>query len=304
MVVLRVLLPDLGQQRAGWGQVQLVECARVPSVAVAHLPAAARACPGVICTPSNKVRPLAALLADLGREERARAATVAATPYEENCGSVGMVVVLTLRCLRVGGDCALSGGGGADGGAWHDLAAGPVAAHAPEIRWRRGRGGAAAAAGWAALQLPGAAGEYCCGFEALAGAGACSRRERLTCCGGLPVCMQLCGLVGAGAVLAAALLWLGVPAVGQDVAVVGEVDAAGHVVGEIGSVDDASTVLRLAKMNGIRLVIVPSASASGREVAALARRQAKTYAAVKVVTVSSIAEALDCLLTRDGPTRG
>ena len=45
-------------------------------------------------------------------------------------------------------------------------------------------------------------------------------------------------------------------------------DAAGGVVGRVGrdGEGDALTLLRLAQMNGVRLLLVPASSASGRQV--------------------------------------
>lgn len=67
--------------------------------------------------------------------------------------------------------------------------------------------------------------------------------------------------------VAAVALLVGRP-VPEDVAVVGETDAAGGVVGCVGADegDDAETILRLAQLNHVRRVFVPASSESGRQV--------------------------------------
>lgn len=81
----------------------------------------------------------------------------------------------------------------------------------------------------------------------------------------LPACLQVNGCVSAAAVVAAAATWLGRSVPGH-VAIIGETDATGGVVGRLGDEGDAETVLRLAHFNGVRLVLVPASSESGRQV--------------------------------------
>lgn len=114
--------------------------------------------------------------------------------------------------------------------------------------------------------------------------------------------LQVAGLVAGAAVVAAAAVWLGIE-VPATVAVVGEVDAAGERVGDVGDGDgaDALTLLKLSEANGITLLVVPSSSKSGREVAALRDRRAKLHAGIRVVAVRTLVEALDQVLPAAEP---
>ena len=100
-------------------------------------------------------------------------------------------------------------------------------------------------------------------------------------------------MLSGAAVVAAAALWLGVEVPAQ-VAVVGEVDAAGGLVGRLGETSgaDAQTLLKLSNINGIRLLVVPASSESGRQVVAVQQRRSKLYKGVRAVAVSTLAEAL------------
>lgn len=61
VVVVKVLLPDLARSSFGWGQVQLVECGRLPassppsSSSGQEQQLACRPSAGVMCTPSAQV---------------------------------------------------------------------------------------------------------------------------------------------------------------------------------------------------------------------------------------------------------
>lgn len=61
VVVVKVLLPDLARSSFGWGQVQLVECGRLPASSPPNSSSgqeqqlACRPSAGVMCTPSTQV---------------------------------------------------------------------------------------------------------------------------------------------------------------------------------------------------------------------------------------------------------
>lgn len=117
--------------------------------------------------------------------------------------------------------------------------------------------------------------------------------------------LQVSGLMSAAAVVAAAALWLGVEVPG-DVSVVGEVNAAGGLVGRTGDATgaDAQTLLKLAHTNGIRRLLLPASSATGQQVAETARRRGKMYEGLQVVLVQSMAEVLGHFFGKESGTGG